>query len=196
MTLDAAQCPFSPQPLRTVEYVTKQTLVVLTSDHQVHRRPAAHRACPPAAFFIDTDAERVVFVDWLVTTLTTDSPNEFEDALEFRGLIVEFPTDGSRALYFESRYTYGPCEKEFYERVFRIDTVADKLALFELILAGELHEIFGGYGDGGGLRFKTVKARVAIDTTKAVVTLCEATQLPLELAEKIVASTVSEGEFC
>ena len=94
--------------------------------------------------------------------------------------MTNFP-DGSSALYFE-------CKCEFLEeygadeRVFPLGFDANKLALFELIIAGELDTILG-------LHFKKVKARVVMDTEKATKAL--ETNLPVELAEKIVASAVS-----
>ena len=69
------------------------------------------------------------------------------------------------------------------ERVFSLGSDANKLALFEQIVSGELDEILG-------LHFKKVKARVAMDTEK--ITEALETNLPMEIAERIVASAVSE----
>ena len=94
--------------------------------------------------------------------------------------MTNFP-DGSSALYFECEFVF----LEEYgedERVFPLGSDANKLALFELIIAGELDTILG-------LHFKKVKARVVMDTEKATKAL--ETNLPVELAEKIVASAVS-----
>ena len=60
---------------------------------------------------------------------------------------------------------------------------ANKLALFELIIACELNEIHG-------LDFRKVKVRVPMDTEEATNALTA--KLPVELAETIVASAVSE----
>ena len=56
------------------------------------------------------------------------------------------------------------------------------IALADQIIAGELDTFFGLY-------LNKVKARVAMDTEKATKAL--ETNLPVELAEKIVASAVS-----
>ena len=56
-----------------------------------------------------------------------------------------------------------------------------------MIIAGELDTILGLHH---GLHLKKVKARVTMDTEKATDVL--ETNLPVELAEKIVASAVSE----
>ena len=63
-------------------------------------------------------------------------------------------------------------------------------SLFELIIAGELGKSFFGNCGSCGLQLKKVKARVAMDTENATEAL--ETNLPIELAEKIVASAVSE----
>ena len=69
------------------------------------------------------------------------------------------------------------------EHVFPVGFDANKLALFEQMVSGELDEIHG-------LHFKKVKARVAMDTEKTTEAL--ETNLPMEIAEKIVASALSE----
>ncbi|MDC0525504.1 hypothetical protein OAO87_00800 [bacterium] len=101
-------------------------------------------------FYIDTDAENIAFIDWyLIKLQVTDLFQEVDTPC--RGLMTNFP-DGSSALYFE-------CEFKFLEeygedeRVFPLGSDANKLALFELIIAGELDTILG-------LHFKNVKARV------------------------------------
>ena len=68
--------------------------------------------------------------------------------------------------------------------------LADKLALFEQILAGELGTIFGA-DTMAGLYFKKVKARVA---TERVTEALSKTSLPTELAETIVTAAVQELE--
>ena len=139
--------------------------------------PDRWRSSSRFVFYIDTDAEKIAFIDWyLIKLQVTDL---FQGVTPFRGLMTNFP-DGSSALYFE-------CEFEFLdeygadERVFPVGSDANKLALFELIIAGELDTILG-------LHFKKVKARVVMDTEKATKAL--ETNLPVELAEKIVASAV------
>ena len=141
--------------------------------------PDRWRSSSRFVFYIDTDAEKIAFIDWyLIKLQVTDLFHAL--STPFRGLITNF-SDGSSALYFE-------CEFEFLEedgdleRVFPLGSDANKLALFELIIAGELDTILG-------LHFKKVKARVVMDTEKATKAL--ETNLPVELAEKIVASAVS-----
>ena len=99
----------------------------------------------------------------------------------FRAFIAQFP-DGTSALYFECEFVllqeYGEDE-----RVFPLGSDANKLALFELIIACELDEILG-------LHFRKVKVRVPMDTEEATKALTA--KLPVELAETIVASAVSE----
>ena len=100
--------------------------------------------------------------------------------------MANFP-DGSSALYFECNC--GCEEYEKAERVFPLGSDANKLALFELIITGELGTIFGNMCSCGP-DFKKVKARVAMDTEKTTEAL--ETNLPMEIAEKIVASALSE----
>lgn len=143
-----------------------------------------HRVSPRFVFYIDTDAEKIAFINWyLIKLQVTDL---FEGAGPFDALMANFP-DGSSALYFECNCG---CEKyEKAERVFPLGSDANKLALFEMIIAGELSTIFGGCCSCG-LDFKKVKARVAMDTEKTTEAL--ETNLPMEIAEKIVASALSE----
>ena len=140
---------------------------------------------PRFVFYIDTDAEKIAFIKWYLEKLqTTDL---FEEATPFDAFVANFP-DGTSALYFESKLQ----EYDAAERVFPLGTDADKLALFEQILAGELGTIFGD-NTMAGLHFKKVKARVAMDTERATEALAEA-GLPAELAETIVSSAVHELE--
>ena len=160
-----------------MKYAMKEALVLTIPDGG--DGPDRWRSSSRFVFYIDTDAEKIAFIDWyLIKLQVTDL---FQGLYTpFRGLMANFP-DGSSALYFE-------CEFEFLEeygdleRVFPLGSDANKLALFELIIAGELDTILG-------LHFKKVKARVVMDTEKATKAL--ETNLPVELAEKIVASAVS-----
>ena len=61
------------------------------------------------------------------------------------------------------------------ERVFPLGSDANKLALFEQMVSGELDEIHG-------LHFKKVKARVVMDTEKTIEAL--ETNLPMEIADR------------
>jgi hypothetical protein len=165
-----------------MKFAMKEALVLTISYGGVGREE--HRACPRFVFYIDTDAEKIAFIDWYLTKLqVTDL---FEGAGPFDAFMANFP-DGSSALYFECNC--GCEEYEKAERVFPLGSDANKLALFELIITGELGTIFGNMCSCG-LDFKKVKARVAMDTEKATAML--ETNLPVELAEKIVASAVSE----
>ena len=58
-----------------------------------------------------------------------------------------------------------------------------QLALFEQIISGKFDTL-------PDLHFKTAKARVAMDTEKTTEAL--ETNLPMKIAEKIVASALSE----
>jgi hypothetical protein len=156
--------------------------------HLLRRHWSRHapRAREPSrfVFYIDTDAEKIAFIDWYLTKL--QDTDLFEDAGPFDPYMTNFP-DGSIALYFECNCNHDTYEKD--ERVFPVGSDGSKLALSELIIAGELNTIFGGWCSCG-LHFKKVKARVAMDTEKATEAL--ENNLPMELAEKIVASAVSE----
>ena len=136
-------------------------------------------------FYIDTDAEKIAFIKWYLEKLQTT--NLFEEVTPFDGFVANLP-DGRSALYFESKLQ----EYDAAERVFPVGTDADKLALFEQILAGELGTIFGD-NTMAGLHFKTVKARVIMDTERTTEALAEV-GLPAELAETIVSSAVHELE--
>ena len=166
----------------TTKFAMKEALVLTISYGGFGREE--HRACPRFVFYIDTDAEKIAFIDWYLTKLqVTDL---FEDAGPFDAFIANFP-DGASALYFQCNCHHDEYEKDV--RVFPLGSDANKLALFELIITGELDTIFGMCGSSG-LHFKKVKARVAMDAEKATEAL-EA-NLPMEIAEKIVASAVSE----
>jgi hypothetical protein len=162
-----------------MKFAIKQALVLTISYRGVNRD--AYRESPRFVFYIDTDAEKIAFINWY---LTEQFSGLFADAGPFDALMAKFP-DGTSALYFECNHD--ECEK--HERVFPLGSDANKLALFELIMAGELATIFGGWCSCG-LHFKKVKARVAVDTEKTTAAL--ETKLPMEIAEKIVESAISE----
>ena len=163
-----------------MKFAMKEALVLTIPDGG--DGPDRWRLSSRFVFYIDTDAEKIAFIDWYITRLDTarwlfehlDTP--------FRAFIGKFP-NGSGALYFE-------CEFEFLEehgedeRVFPLGSDANKLALFEQMVSGELDKVHG-------LLFNKVKARVAMDTEKTIEAL--ETNLPLEIAEKIVASAISEN---
>jgi hypothetical protein len=161
-----------------MKFAMKEALVLTIPDGGYG--PDRWRESSRFVFYIDTDAEKIAFIDWYTTKLQVTDLFQNADT-PFRGLMANFP-NGSSALYFE-------CEFEFLEehgedeRVFPLGSDANKLALFEQIVSGELDEILG-------LHFKKVKARVAMDTEK--ITEALETNLPMEIAERIVASAVSE----
>ena len=164
-----------------MKYAMKEALVLTIPDGG--DGPGRWRASSRFVFYIDTDAEKIAFIDWYVKNVDTmfkhlDTP--------FRAFIAQFP-DGTSALYFESTDSESESESSDYgevdERVFPLGSDANKLALFELIIACELDEILG-------LHFRKVKVRVPMDTEEATKALTA--KLPVELAETIVASAVSE----
>ena len=161
-----------------MKYAMKEALVLTIPDGG--DGPNRWRLCSRFVFYIDTDAEKIAFIDWFLIRLQyTDDLFQGVDT-PFRGLMTNFP-DGSSALYFECKFKFLD-EYGEDERVFPLGSDANKLALFELIVAGELDTILG-------LHFQKVKARVVMDTEKATKAL--ETILPVELAEKIVASAVT-----
>ena len=124
-------------------------------------------------FYMDTDAEKIAFIDWYLTKLqVTDL---FRGLTPFIPIVTNF-VDGSSALYFECHGFFEQEESwrkyEEEERVFPVGSDANKLALFELIITGELDTIFGHHLGKSldlpfgwpRLHFKKVTARVPMDT--------------------------------
>ena len=185
---------FNPLSKR-MKFSTKNMLVLTVYDGESGRE--AHRASPTrCVFYVDTDREKLGFIDWFLTSLQM---NEFDDSMPFTGYVAHQPTKTTRVdafghaeysnknmLYFEAHDS----THEEDERVFSIGTDADKLALFELIVTGELDTILGMYGNAG-LHFRTVKARIHMDADKAAESL-EA-KLPTEIAEQIVHEATDES---
>ena len=162
-----------------MKYAMKEALVLTIPDGG--DGPDRWRSSSRFVFYIDTDAEKIAFIDWYLIKLQVTDLFQGVDTC-FRGLMTNFP-DGSSALYFECKFEF----LEEYgedESVFPLGSDANKLALFEQMVSGELDEIHG-------LHFKKVKARVAMDTEKTIEAL--ETNLPMESAEKIVASAISEN---
>ena len=130
--------------------------------------------------YIDTDSEKIAFVDWFIMKLKS-----FDSARDIFIINISKFLDGSGVLYFEciddKVYEFGQ-----YECLFPFDTPADKLALFHLIITGELDFQIRSFD----LRLHRYKARVAMDTERATEVLT--TNLPVELAEKIVTVAVSK----
>ena len=143
------------------------------------RRPPG--SCEPTfAFYVDTEAERLAFVEWFLTALLTS--DLFDAVLPFKACMAHFP-GGPNALYFEDKYGH----YETDERVIPLGTDANKLALFDLITTGELDTILG-HRCMSGVAYRTVKTRAVMDTERA--TKCLEAKLPSELAEKIVREAV------
>ena len=98
---------FNPLPKR-MKFSTKNVLVLTIVGGELGRE--AHRACPRFVFFVDTDDEKLAFIEWFLTKLqVTDL---FEDSMPFSGYIANTP-EGASMLYFESDY----CEYEDDERI-------------------------------------------------------------------------------
>ena len=161
-----------------MKFAMKEALVLTISYSDVSREENRF------VFYIDTDAEKIAFINWYLTKLQVTDHIRRRRALD--AFMANFP-DGSSALYFECSCFHEEYEKD--ERVFPLGSDANKLALFELIITGELGTIFGNMCSCG-LDFKKVKARVAMDTEKTTEAL--ETNLPMEIAEKIVASALSQ----
>ena len=86
--------------------------------------------------------------------------SQFNIILPFDAFMANFP-DGSSALYFERNC--GCDEYEKAERVFPIGSDANKLALFELIITGELGTIFGNTCSCGlGRPVQSLRVRVTL----------------------------------
>ena len=160
-----------------MKYAMKEALVLTIPDGG--DGPDRWRLSSRFVFYIDTDAEKIAFIDWYLIKLQVTDLFQGVDT-PFRGLMTNFP-DGSSALYFECMFEFHE-EYGEDERVFPVGSDANKIALADQIIAGELDTFFGLY-------LNKVKARVAMDTEKATKAL--ETNLPVELAEKIVASAVS-----
>ena len=113
-----------------MKFAMKEALVLTIPDGG--DGPDRWRLSSRFVFYIDTDAEKIAFIDWYLIKLQVTDLFQGVDT-PFRGLMTNFP-DGSSALYFE-------CEFEFLEeygedeRVFPLGSDANKLALFELIIA-------------------------------------------------------------
>ena len=112
----------------TTKFAMKEALVLTISYEGFGREEH-----PPFVFYIDTDAEKIAFIDWYLTKLQV--MDLFEDAGPFDAFIANFP-DGASALYFQCNCHHDEYEKD--ERVFPLGSDANKLALFELIITGEL----------------------------------------------------------
>ena len=186
---------FNPLPKR-MKFSTKNVLVLTVVSGESSRE--AHRASPSFVFYVDTDGEKLAFIDWFLTSLERD---EFDGSMPFTGHVAHRPAKTTSVnvsghaeyshtsmLYFEANY----CKYKKDERVFPIGTDGDKLALFELVVTGELDTIFGMQGYFG-FRFRMVKARFPMDADKAAESL--GAKLPTEIAEQIVEEATSDTTF-
>ena len=134
-----------------MKFAMKEALVLTIPDGG--NGPDRWRLSSRFMFYVDTDAEKIAFIDWYLTKLEVtelfDSP--------FHAFTGKFP-DGSDALYFQCMYDDLPDsdEDKENERVFPIGSDANKLALADQIIAGELDMFFSPY-------LTTVRARVPVE---------------------------------
>ena len=139
------------------------------------------------AFPIETDADKVRFVKWMINNL--DDPifsiETIPFALKSAYYIQPNPGDVQfkAAIYCESMYS----QDSHDERVFLVGTDTQKLAFFDMMMQGELDTIFGHHGEQG-LFYKFVDARLPMDAEQAAQDL--ANIVPTELAELIVEHAV------
>ena len=93
-----------------MKYAMKEALVLTIPDGG--DGPDRYHLSSRFVFYIDTDAEKIAFIDWYLTKLqVTDL---FEGAGPFDAFMANFP-DGSSALYFECN-----CGCEEYEKAERV----------------------------------------------------------------------------
>ena len=135
--------------------------------------------------YIDTDAEKVDFVDWLIHEVHTT--RLFEVSYEVDVSVATFP-DLSRALYIEMQD-----EHEDEHHIFPAHSVAEKVLLAEMFANSEMDRFFDvreTESHGCHVSFRKTEARVPMDVEGAVVALSAA--LPSELAEKVVGTAVEK----
>ena len=144
-----------------VKYLVREALVVtlhcggpLLPD--VHRSREDFKHQERYRFYIDTDKDKLEFIDWYLDMQDEDF---FHENMHFHGLV-----NHSRLfIYYVTNFpTDDELKKE--ELVLPIATVRDKLALFEQLtqgISGPLAAICGNLG-GATLLFDKVRARVPI----------------------------------
>ena len=142
----------------------------------------------PFAFYVDTNAEKVAFVDWFVNQFQSGG---FGDYVHFEAHEVWLPGE-RKAIYFEANFGLeGENDPMKQERLFPIADEGEKLALFQYIAAGRLDEILCPCGSSGEVLIKPVKAVVKFEVEEASAAL--QTQLPQVLADRVI-NQVLEAE--
>ena len=168
---------------KRMKFATKDVLVLTVEVGESLGREG-HRVAPRFAFAVDSNREKLDFVEWFVSKQYTGL---FEGAMPFGGYVTTATSSMPRMLYFEANYP----DYDDDERAFPIGSDEDKLALFELISTGKLGTILGG-DCMAGVRLRMVKARFHMNEEKTVKALDA--KLPTELAEKIVASALADDD--
>lgn len=94
-----------------MKFAMKEALVLTIPDGGYG--PDRWRESSRFVFYIDTDAEKIAFIDWYTTKLQVTDLFQNADT-PFRGLMANFP-NGSSALYFECEFEFleehGVCER-------------------------------------------------------------------------------------
>ena len=155
----------------TMKYAKKESLVTSMKSQD------GHWNC--FVCYIDTDAEKVEFVDWLIHKVHTT--RLFEVSNEIDVSVPTFP-DLSRALYIKMLDEH---------HIFPTRSVAEKVMLAEMFANGEMDRFFymrDTEGHGGHVSFQKAEARVPVDVDGAVLAL--SLVLPTELAEKVVNTAI------
>ena len=118
---------------KRMKFATKDALVL--TFHNGESGAENNRQQPRLAFYVDDEAEKLAFIEWFVDHAQSD---QFRSTTAFDAHVVRHP-DAKFVLLFEAHYSH----REKDERIFPIGSDADKLALFELIVTGELDKQMG-----------------------------------------------------
>ena len=135
--------------------------------------------------YIDTDAEKVEYVDWLIHKICTT--RLFEFSYEVDVSLATFP-DLSRALYIRIHDEDG---EDGEHHIFPASTNEQKVLLVEMFENGEMDRFFDvrdTESHGCHVSFRKAEARVPMDVDGAVAAL--SATLPSELAEKVVVTAI------
>jgi len=127
-------------------------------------------------FYIDTDAEKIAFIDWFLANLQM-----FENESEFRGYMCKFQC-GTDALYLEQRTEHVYADETNPEIIYPVRNDEEKLALFEQICKGELSTYVDEF-----IWLKNINVRVLINKKKTAELL---TQVPIELTMDLAGKIV------
>ena len=151
----------APQQKR-MRFTTKQALVITLSQNTPDPPET------PFAFYVDTDDEKIAFIDWFVEHFQSGG---FQDFADFEAREGWLP--GKRqAIYFEAKFgTEGKSDPRKQERLFPIADEGEKLALFAYIAAGELDMILCPCGNG--VHINQVKAAVKLDAEEATAAIAQ-----------------------